>query len=600
MPTKQFRIINKGKGPLIITPDNLQEVSPFPDGLATHPLNPIEGVRYFNTVAETEYLYAPGNVNSDVEGWLDLGSTIPQSGNTSLSQGARTANTVEVDSSTGLPAILTEATDSLAGVLSATKFNEIAANTLELLTYRADWNAAYGWGNHALAGYLTSLPFVDNSVDWNNAYSWGDHALAGYLTTLPFIDNSANWNIAYGWGDHALAGYLTSLPFTDNSANWNTAYSWGNHALAGYLTSINAHTHVISDIASLQGALDSKVDDGQVLTNVPAGAVFTDTVYTLPFADNSSNWNTAYSKRINTLTTIGTEGPATLIANVLNIPVYSLSGLGAQPLDADLTAIANLNGNVGILTKTAVDTWVLDTNTYASVSELHDRLTLGANANGLSLGTYPSQVLSLGLASTSTNGALSAADWNTFNNKASVGDFILNQDDFEQNANMWINGTIRALNVLISRVPTSNFDATNKIYVDTLLLLKEDKINKQNSLIVDGTGTKYPTVDAVNSRLDNLTFAELTDTPSDYIGEANKSVRVAASEAGLEFYTPYYTHIQGVDATTWTVNHGLNRYPSVTIIDSAGTQLYAGVKHIDTNNLIINFNALTSGIAELI
>jgi hypothetical protein len=32
-----------------------------------------------------------------------------------------------------------------------------------------------------------------------------------------------------------------------------------------------------------------------VLTAVPAGALFTDTVYTLPFADNSANWNSAYS-----------------------------------------------------------------------------------------------------------------------------------------------------------------------------------------------------------------------------------------------------------------------------------------------------------------
>lgn len=44
----------------------------------------------------------------------------------------------------------------------------------------------------------------------------------------------------------------------------------------------------------------------------------------------------------------------------------------------------------------------------------HNAVTLGT-ANGLSLST---QVLSLGLASTSTNGALSSNDWNTFNSKA--------------------------------------------------------------------------------------------------------------------------------------------------------------------------------------
>ena len=41
-------------------------------------------------------------------------------------------------------------------------------------------------------------------------------------------------------------------------------------------------THSISEVSGLQAELDSKVDDSQVLTNVPAGAVFTDTIYTHP------------------------------------------------------------------------------------------------------------------------------------------------------------------------------------------------------------------------------------------------------------------------------------------------------------------------------
>ena len=40
--------------------------------------------------------------------------------------------------------------------------------------------------------------------------------------------------------------------------------------------------HAISVITGLQTALDGKVDDAQVLTNVPAGALFTDTVYVHP------------------------------------------------------------------------------------------------------------------------------------------------------------------------------------------------------------------------------------------------------------------------------------------------------------------------------
>ena len=98
-------------------------------------------------------------------------------------------------------------------------------------------------------------------TNWNTAYGWGDHATAGYLTSESdpaFVASAAagiqpshitNWNTAYGWGDHATAGYLTSESDpafgasaaasiqASNISNWNTAYAWGNHATAGYITS---------------------------------------------------------------------------------------------------------------------------------------------------------------------------------------------------------------------------------------------------------------------------------------------------------------------------------------------------------------------------
>jgi hypothetical protein len=51
--------------------------------------------------------------------------------------------------------------------------------------------------------------------------------------------------------------------------------------------------------------------------------------------------------------------------------------------------------------------------TKAPISSVHNPVTIGT-ANGLSLAT---QQISLGLASSSTTGALSGTDWNTFNNK---------------------------------------------------------------------------------------------------------------------------------------------------------------------------------------
>jgi hypothetical protein len=83
-----------------------------------------------------------------------------------------------------------------------------------------------------------------------------------------------NWDTAYGWGNHASAGYLTSYTETDPTVpshvkdisstqitNWDAAYGWGNHASAGYLTSISG-----SNLSSISIGALSDVD---VTTNAP-------------------------------------------------------------------------------------------------------------------------------------------------------------------------------------------------------------------------------------------------------------------------------------------------------------------------------------------
>ena len=61
-----------------------------------------------------------------------------------------------------------------------------------------------------------------------------------------------------------------------------------------------------------------------------------------------------------------------------------------------------------------------NTDVAANTAARHNAVTLGT-ANGLSLST---QALSLGLASSSANGALSSTDWTTFNSKQVAGNYI--------------------------------------------------------------------------------------------------------------------------------------------------------------------------------
>ena len=61
--------------------------------------------------------------------------------------------------------------------------------------------------------------------------------------------------------------------------------------------------------------------------------------YSIPTTSDQTNWGTAYTNRITSLTVTGSSGAATLSSNTLNIPTYTLSGLGGIKL-ADLSSSA--------------------------------------------------------------------------------------------------------------------------------------------------------------------------------------------------------------------------------------------------------------------
>ncbi len=85
-----------------------------------------------------------------------------------------------------------------------------------------------------------------------------------------------------------LGGGAMTGAITTNSTFDGRDVSVDGTKLDTVATNANNYTHpsahAISFITGLQTALDGKIDDSQVLTNVPSGALFTDTntVYTHP------------------------------------------------------------------------------------------------------------------------------------------------------------------------------------------------------------------------------------------------------------------------------------------------------------------------------
>lgn len=60
-----------------------------------------------------------------------------------------------------------------------------------------------------------------------------------------------------------------------------------------------------------------------------------------------------------------------------------------------------------------------------------------------------------------------------------------------------------------------------------------------------------------------------------------------------------HTHQQSTAADEWLVTHGLGKFPSVTVVDSAGDQVEGDVAYIDSNSLRISFSAAFAGRAYL-
>ncbi len=127
----------------------------------------------------------------------------------------------------------------------------------------------------------------------------------------------------------------------------------------------SAHTHTISQITGLQSALDTKISLSSLSANGPLVYNSITGVFSVLLAAESQTGvlsATDYNRFSNkqnaiTLTTNGSSGAATFISNTLNIPTYTLAGLGGVPTSRILT----INGNAFDLSSDR--SWTIPTGT---------------------------------------------------------------------------------------------------------------------------------------------------------------------------------------------------------------------------------------------
>ena len=119
---------------------------------------------------------------------------------------------------------------------------------------------------------------------------------------------------------------------------------------------------------------------GNPVTTTGTLAVVYDTGYALPTSAKQTNWDTAYTNRITSLTTTGSSGSATLVSNTLNVPTYTLSGLGGQASSTNLTSLSGLTYvSASFVKMTASGTFSLDTSTYLTANQT---ITLSGDVTG--------------------------------------------------------------------------------------------------------------------------------------------------------------------------------------------------------------------------
>lgn len=134
------------------------------------------------------------------------------------------------------------------------------------------------------------------------------------------------------------------------------------HALSSDVTVTKSDVG-LGDVTNV--ATESTITSGSS-NNITSGAVYT----ALNKAVSSTSNGITLGGKVGAPTITCTSGSVTQGGGsfVNGGTVYDYVTGYAQPIDADLTAIAALTGTSGLLKKTAENTWALDTNTYLTTS----------------------------------------------------------------------------------------------------------------------------------------------------------------------------------------------------------------------------------------
>jgi hypothetical protein len=292
---------------------------------------------------------------------------------------------------------------------------------------------AYGWGNHASAGYLTTstaastyqpldtdltaiaaLTGTSGFLKTNGAGTWSVDT-ATYLTSLGVGSSTQAWDADLDaististTGILKRTGTNTWATITDNSTNWDTAFGWGNHASAGYLTTrsyvgqtqttASGTNMAVTGITSITGATGTTdiAFNSAATTSAASGAinVITGTT-TTSGTTGATTLRSGNSAAASGAVTVSTGTAVATTSGTLTLSTGNASGTGGVSGAISIaTGAAGSTGNSGAIT---MDVGTKTTGSFGTIT------IGGTNASAIAIGNATNTATTNLISSTSIN-----------------------------------------------------------------------------------------------------------------------------------------------------------------------------------------------------
>lgn len=116
--------------------------------------------------------------------------------------------------------------------------------------------------------------------------------------------------------------------------------------------------------------------------------------------------------------------------------------------------------------------------------------------------------------------------------------------------------------------------------------------DEEASVLTDGTPARRRITDVQEASSINVSEDAV------FINQGDAIKQITLSEV-LPQGDKHFTYTQSLPSDTWVITHNLGKFPDVTVVDSAGTEVIGDCEYNDINTVTITFSGSFGGVAYL-